>query len=175
MKLPLIALCLLSFILINAAEAKSYKEYCDGREFFPNGEKYPHLHCGNGFFTLSYSKKDKVNFITSGGIQCDRVRKVLDAGHINKYPEIRARIEAFNRDYCGGITVASNKNREWLVEEYPVFEDNSNRKEYVYNQEYNEEQGYEFFFFIRKIQSLENRYYRIFVIRKLVKNNINTY
>uniref|UniRef100_A0A1X7U4B4 Uncharacterized protein n=1 Tax=Amphimedon queenslandica TaxID=400682 RepID=A0A1X7U4B4_AMPQE len=165
MKLPLITLCLLSFILINAVEA--YKEYCGGKKFLPNKDQYPHLHCDNSFFTLSYrGGNDHVNFIGRNGPQCSNVRKVLaspsEYDDFDRYEDIKNGIEAFNRDYCGGITVARNKNEEWLVEEYPVFEDNSNhkeyyqdgkvveyrkpynnRKEYAYDQEYNEEQGYE--------------------------------
>ena len=146
MKLPLIALCLLSFILINAVEANYKKDYCGNQEFLP-GTKYPHLHCGKDFFTLSYSGGNKhVNFIGSKGVQCSNVKKVLDYPSdygIDQQEEIKNAIKKFQKDYCSSITVACNRNREFLVEEYPVFEDNSNRKEYEYNQEYNEEQGYE--------------------------------
>uniref|UniRef100_A0A1X7U4N6 Uncharacterized protein n=1 Tax=Amphimedon queenslandica TaxID=400682 RepID=A0A1X7U4N6_AMPQE len=166
MKLPLIALCLLSFILINAVEANFKKDYCGNREFVP-GISYPHLHCGKDFFTLSYSGGSKhVNFIGSKGVQCSNVKKVLDFpseyGDINKHEEIQNPIRKFYMDYCESITVPCDTSSQLLAKETPVLKNNSNhkdyyqnnekgeyskpynnRKEYVYDQEYNEEQGYE--------------------------------
>ena len=163
MKLPLIALCLLSFILINAVEATNYKKkYCGNEEFVP-GVKYPHLHCGKDFFTLSYSGGNKhVNFVDGNGAQCKKIDKVLDSPSeygIDEIDEIKDAINNFKKHECDDISVECNKNRNLFVEEYPVIEENSNskyyhddeeyrkpyknRKEYMYSQEDDEELEYE--------------------------------
>ena len=144
MKLPLIALCLLSFILIGAAKPNYKKDYCGNKDYVPQGDTLPHLHCGKDFFTLSYAKssgkKEHVNFIGRNGAQCSNINKVLGSpseyGNFDKITAIKNAIDDFNKYECGGITSECNKNRKLFVEEYPVFEENGNSKYYQDDEEY---------------------------------------
>ena len=167
MKLPLIALCLLSFILINAVEANYKKDYCGNQEFVP-GTKYPHLHCGKGFFTLSYKGGNKhVNFVGKKGVMCSNVNKVLGSpceyDNFNRFPAIINAIKKFNKKECQKLVEESNENEELLKEEDPytfeeeeapmfeeqgpmaeesVSDNNKNRMNKEYNTEDDEEQEY---------------------------------
>ena len=75
MKLPLIALCLLSFILIKAVEANYKKDYCGNQDYVLRSDKLPHLHCD--FFTLSYAKE--------GGKKDNHVKIVGSKGAISGF------------------------------------------------------------------------------------------
>ena len=166
MKLPLIALCLLSFILINAVEANYKKDYCGNKEYVLRGDRYPHLHCGKGFFTLSYKRGQHVNFVDNG-VVCSRVNKVLGSpceyNNFNKFPAILKAIQKFNKEECQQLFQESNKNEELLKEEDPytfeeeeapmfeeqgpmaeesVSDNNKNRMNKEYNTEDDEEQEY---------------------------------
>ena len=166
MKLPLIALCLLSFILINAVEANYKKDYCGNQEFVP-GTKYPHLHCGKNFFTLSYSGGNKhVNFVGKKGVMCSNVNKVLGSpceyDNFDTFPAILQAIQKFKEKECQKLFEESNENEELLKEEdpytfeeeAPIFEEqgpmaeesvsdnNKNRMNKEYNTEGDEEQEY---------------------------------
>lgn len=59
------------------AFAVNYKTaYCGGNDYVGNvGGKYPHLHCGKDFFTLSRSKSDHINF--NDKPNCNKVDEVL--------------------------------------------------------------------------------------------------
>uniref|UniRef100_A0A1X7U4W5 Uncharacterized protein n=1 Tax=Amphimedon queenslandica TaxID=400682 RepID=A0A1X7U4W5_AMPQE len=127
MKLPLIALCLLSFILINAAEANYRKDYCGNQEFVPC-TKYPHLHCGKRFFTLSYNGgKKHVNFIGKKGAMCSNVKKVLGSpgqyDNFNTVPAIANAIIKFDDNECQKLFEERNKNEGLFQEEDPRFEE----------------------------------------------------
>ncbi len=53
------------------------KDYCGGEDYVGNaGSKYPHLHCGKDFLTLSRSGSDHINF--NGRPNCNKVNEVLD-------------------------------------------------------------------------------------------------
>lgn len=58
-----------------AAEAVNIKKtYCNNEEYIGNrGGKYPHLHCGKSFITLS---KTKTNHLNMQG-KCNTVNRVL--------------------------------------------------------------------------------------------------
>jgi hypothetical protein len=60
-----------------AASAANYKkDYCGNTDYVGNtGAKYPHLHCGKSFFTLSRSGNDHINF--NGRPNCNKVNEVL--------------------------------------------------------------------------------------------------
>ena len=128
MKLPLIALCLLSFILINAVEANYKKDYCGNKEYVIRGDRYPHLHCGKNFFTLSYSGGNKhVNFIGKKGVMCNNINKVLGSpcqyDNFNRIPAIIDAIIKFDNNECQKLFEESKKNEELLKEEDLTFEE----------------------------------------------------
>ena len=77
MKLPLIALCLLSFILINAVEANYKKDYCGNQEYVTRGDRYPHLHCDKDFIVLSNSKSDHDDLARGDIVYCARIKKYI--------------------------------------------------------------------------------------------------
>jgi len=70
--------------LPTAAFALNYKkDYCGNQDYVGNtGAKYPHMHCGKSFFTLSRSGNDHINF--NGRPNCNKVDEVL-ADSQNQY------------------------------------------------------------------------------------------
>ncbi len=79
MNILLVLTFLVSFLLL--ASAINYKkDYCDNEEYVGNsGHKYPHLHCGKKFLTLSRNKNRHNNL--QG--HCNKVNEIL--GNINGY------------------------------------------------------------------------------------------
>uniref|UniRef100_A0A1X7SKM9 Uncharacterized protein n=1 Tax=Amphimedon queenslandica TaxID=400682 RepID=A0A1X7SKM9_AMPQE len=128
MKLPLIALCLLSFILINAVEANYRKKYCGSKEYVIRGDKYPHLHCGKRFFTLSYKGgKKHIQFVGNKGAVCSAVNKVLGSpeqyDNFNRIPSIADAIIKFDNYECQKLFEERDKDEGLLQEEDPTFEE----------------------------------------------------
>ena len=68
-------------LLVLATEAVNIKKkYCGNDEYVGNlGSKYPHLHCGKNFITLSKGKKSHNNL--QG--KCSTVNRIL--GDVNGY------------------------------------------------------------------------------------------
>ena len=66
---------LFAVILMLSVEAVNFKkDYCNNQEYVGNpGNKYPHLHCGKNFLTLSRTKKNHLNL--QG--RCNVVKRVL--------------------------------------------------------------------------------------------------
>lgn len=73
--MPLIVLFL---ILVEVTNANYREEYCENSIYIPQGNRYPHLHCGKKFFTLSVTSDIKEVFIGTRGVNCGKVKKVLD-------------------------------------------------------------------------------------------------
>ena len=96
---PLIVLFL---IHVEATNANYMKKYCGNSIYIPHGNRYPHLHCGKDFFTLSVKKKVKEPFVTAHGVDCKRVKKVLgDPGrYYNNIGDITRVLQNFHRKEC---------------------------------------------------------------------------
>ena len=71
----LFVLGLVILVLTSCADVVNYKkDYCGNEEYVGNnGNKYPHLHCGRNFLTLSRSKTNHNNL--QG--KCNKVEEIL--------------------------------------------------------------------------------------------------
>lgn len=68
-----IALILAALVLISEA-VNIKKIYCGKQEYVGNpGNKYPHLHCGSNFLTLSREKNRHINLIE----KCNTINEIL--------------------------------------------------------------------------------------------------
>ena len=95
-------LLLIIFLSIVAANANYKKTYCHSKEFIPTTQnKYPHLHCGKRFLTYSNQSNDHVQFMGSHGVDCKKVKKVLESDILY---EIRNVLEKFYKDECDSST-----------------------------------------------------------------------
>ena len=96
--MPLIVLFL---IHVEATNANYMKKYCGNKPFIPQGNRYPHLHCGKDFLTLS-TKHKKDNFIGTLGVDCDKVKKVLNDPwrYYNNNDDITRVLQNFHRKEC---------------------------------------------------------------------------
>lgn len=87
------------------AFAVNYKKaYCGGQDYVGNaGGKYPHLHCGKDFFTLSRSKSDHINF--NDKPNCNKVDETLadpdrNYGSANDKAAITTALTAYKNAGC---------------------------------------------------------------------------
>ena len=101
MKIALIVSAFFVFIL--AVEAVNIKKsFCGNRDFVGNpGSKYPHLHCGKDFLTVSTTSSRHINL--QG--RCSNVKKVLgDSGYYyakaEKTHEITAVLQKYEAADC---------------------------------------------------------------------------
>ncbi len=101
MKIFVAILALTSFLLV--AEAVNYKrDYCGNREFVGNRKnKYPHLHCGRKFLTLSRSNCQHDNLHG----RCNKVNEILGSpdrfyGKARKPCEITAVLKKYKKAGC---------------------------------------------------------------------------
>ncbi len=77
----LLALTVLASLLLlaNAARTNYMKDYCGKKIYFGNpGNRYPHLHCGSSFVTLSLGSANHKYLTKSGQIKCNTVQEVLN-------------------------------------------------------------------------------------------------
>ena len=80
MKQIFVALLAFTSLLIVAEAVNFKKTYCGNQEYIGNpGHKYPHLHCGKSFLTLSRNKCSHNNL--QG--RCNKVNEIL--GNIQNY------------------------------------------------------------------------------------------
>jgi hypothetical protein len=104
LKRTTVVLLVLSVFLPVTAKAVNYKkDYCGNADYVGNtGAKYPHLHCGKSFFTLSKST-GHINF--NGRGNCNKVEEVL-ADKQNQYGTaadpgaITTALESYQGDGC---------------------------------------------------------------------------
>jgi hypothetical protein len=104
MRIRLILLVAVSLTLSTGAFANYKKDYCGNRDYVGNtGAKYPHLHCGKSFFSLSRAARDHINF--NGRGNCNKVNEIL-ADHQNQYGSatnpaaITTALEAYQQAGC---------------------------------------------------------------------------
>jgi hypothetical protein len=78
MRNRMILIASLIAILPTGAFATNYKkDFCGNKDYVGNtGSRYPHMHCGKSFMTLSRSSNDHINF--NGRPNCNKVNEVLD-------------------------------------------------------------------------------------------------
>ena len=102
MKIFSMVIVLVIFVLAVGAAVNIRKKYCNNKEFIGNRpSKYPHLHCGKGFLTLSRSKSNHKNIQGC----CNKVNEVLGSrdhyyGHAADPQSITAVLRAYQRDDC---------------------------------------------------------------------------
>jgi hypothetical protein len=73
----LLVVALLMTLSTTAFAANYKRDYCGNQEYVGNtGARYPHLHCGSNFFTLSRTGSNHINF--NGRGNCNKVNEVLD-------------------------------------------------------------------------------------------------
>ena len=101
MKIALVLTALTLFVL--AAEAVNIKKkYCGNQEYVGNpGSKYPHLHCGKSFITLSKAKKNHNNL--QG--KCNVVKNIIGDpnsyyGNAGNVQAITNALTAYENDSC---------------------------------------------------------------------------
>ena len=87
-------------ILALAAEAINFKkDYCHNQDYVGNpGSRYPHLHCGKSFLTLSRSKSQHDNL--QG--RCSKVAEILSDPkyYYGGIKEITAVLVEYRKDGC---------------------------------------------------------------------------
>ncbi len=96
-----IALVLAALVLVSEA-VNFKKQYCGNHEYVGNrGHKYPHLHCGKNFLTLSRESNRHTGLIE----KCNKINEIL-ADKRNYYGEatdpqkITAALKLYFRDVC---------------------------------------------------------------------------
>jgi hypothetical protein len=100
----ILTLALLMAMPAAALAANYKKDYCGNQDYVGNtGARYPHMHCGKGFITLSRSGNDHINF--NGRPNCNKVNEVLaDAqnqyGNANNPAAITTTLEAYKTAGC---------------------------------------------------------------------------
>ncbi len=77
MKIILVVSIFIILMLMAEAKVNFKKRYCGNREYIGNpGSRYPHLHCGRRFLTLSISSHKHHNL--QG--RCNKVNEILYYG-----------------------------------------------------------------------------------------------
>ena len=78
MKITPVLLLVVTLVYCTEAKRSDYKkEYCGKQEFVGNARnKYPHLHCGSSFFTLSWNRGHD-NMVDSRGPNCKKAKDLL--------------------------------------------------------------------------------------------------
>ncbi len=113
MKTSIIAIMVLGLSLASMpamAKKNNYKkDYCSSQDYVGNSSnKYPHLHCGRGFYTYSKGKDSSqhANMVSSGQAMCGIAGTVqtqihdLDAKTVADKDAMVTSIDDFVSDFC---------------------------------------------------------------------------
>ena len=96
----------LSVLIVQAANFKS--TYCGNQEFLGNDPptRYPHLHCGRRYITLSLQPNHHINFFDKKGIvRCNTILNMVinnpESYEHAKYPQVIHDVASkFYQDFC---------------------------------------------------------------------------
>lgn len=109
MKKLLTLACLAALLAPISAHANYAKDNCGGQEYLGNeGSKYPHLHCGKDFLTLSRSKNDHINLAPNSvkaAKACNKTAELLaapiwNAQNTTNPGAITTALQSFQHDGC---------------------------------------------------------------------------
>ncbi len=94
-----IALVLAALVLVSAA-VNFKKQYCGNQEYVGNpGHKYPHLHCGKNFLTLSRDSNRHTGLIE----RCNKIKEILEDNYYGEATNtqlITAALKLYFKDVC---------------------------------------------------------------------------
>ena len=96
----------LSVLIVQAANLK--RQYCGNEEFLGNDPptRYPHLHCGRRYITLSLQSNNHINFFDKKGIvRCNVILNMVinNPGSYEhaEYPQVIQNVATdFYGDFC---------------------------------------------------------------------------
>ena len=118
----LIVLSLVILVLAILTEAVNFKkDYCGNQDYVGNnGNKYPHLHCGKSFLTLSRSRKRHNNLQR----RCNKVLEILNNwkyyyGRAKQPCAITTVLQNYYNDKClvasSGLSIIHTSCSYWFV------------------------------------------------------------